>query len=40
MVGETKWEQGMSVFCKAFTTAAVEFLAPEELETARVWVRT
>lgn len=39
IVGETRWQHSMSVFCKAFTTAAVEFFDPDELEIARIWSR-
>jgi hypothetical protein len=33
MVGETKWEKGMSIFCRPFTTAKIK-----DLDKARAWV--
>lgn len=39
LVGETKWQQGMSIFCKPFTTAKVRYFPTEELEAARAWLR-
>ena len=38
MVGDKKWEKGMSVFCKPFTTAKIRFFNPEEIDTARKWL--
>ena len=39
IVGETKWQQGMAVFCKPFTTAKVKYFQSAELEAARAWLR-
>jgi hypothetical protein len=39
MVGETKWQHGMSVFCKPFTTATVRYFERDQLEQARAWLR-
>jgi hypothetical protein len=39
IVGETKWERGMGIFCRPFTTATVKYFELGELETAREWVR-
>ena len=39
-VGDQKWEEGMSKFCKAFTTAEVRFFEPDRIEGAREWLRT
>lgn len=39
LVGETKWQHGMSLFCKPFTTAKVRYFPSEELEAARAWLR-
>ena len=39
IVGETKWESGMAKFCKAFTTASVQFFPHEEIENARAWLQ-
>jgi hypothetical protein len=38
IVGETRWEQGMAVFCKPFTTARIKYFDHSQLETARAWV--
>lgn len=38
MVGETRWERGMSGFCKRFTTAKTPYFERADLESARWWV--
>ena len=38
LVGDKKWEKGMSIFCKPFTTAKVKYFDVKEAETARDWV--
>jgi len=38
IVGETKWEKGMAVFCKPFTTAAIQYFPAEEVAAARKWL--
>ena len=38
MVGDTKWEQGMSFFCRPFTTAKVRYFDSAALEEARAWL--
>ncbi|PWU08881.1 MAG: STAS/SEC14 domain-containing protein [Verrucomicrobia bacterium] len=38
LVGESKWQHGMAVFCKPFTTAKVRYFDTTEAEQARVWV--
>lgn len=38
IVGETKWERGMSVFCRPFTTAAIQYFELGDLEKAREWL--
>jgi hypothetical protein len=38
MVGDTKWEQGMSVFCRPFTTAKIRYFDSAALEEARTWL--
>lgn len=40
MVGETKWQHGMSVFCKPFTTAKIRYFDQGATEEARVWLRS
>lgn len=38
MVGERKWEKGMSVFCKPFTTAKIRYFDRAALAEARAWL--
>ena len=38
IVGETKWEQGMAVFCKPFTTAKVRYFDISKIDEARAWI--
>jgi hypothetical protein len=38
MVGEKKWEKGMSVFCKPFTSAKVRYFDRSLIEDARAWL--
>lgn len=39
MAGETKWQHGMAIFCKPFTTAIVRYFEHDEIESARAWLR-
>ena len=39
IVGDKKWEQGMAVFCKPFTTAKVKYFDKLEIDQAREWVQ-
>jgi hypothetical protein len=39
MVGETKWQKGMAVFCRPFTTAKIKYFDQEQLDEAREWVK-
>jgi len=38
MVGDKKWEKGMSVFCKPFTTAKVRYFKHADIGEARAWL--
>jgi hypothetical protein len=38
IVGESKWEQGMAVFCRPFTTASMKYFDISKLEEARQWI--
>ena len=38
LVGESRWEQGMAVFCKPFTTAKVRYFDVSKLAEARAWI--
>jgi len=37
-VGDKKWQKGMSIFCKPFTTAKVRYFAWSDLAKAREWI--
>ena len=38
LVGDKKWEKGMSWFCKPFTTAEVRYFDKADREAAWLWV--
>ncbi|MBI1246938.1 STAS/SEC14 domain-containing protein [bacterium] len=38
IVGESKWEAGMAVFCKPFTSASVKYFDHTKLEEAKKWL--
>ena len=38
MVGESKWEKGMSVFCRPFTTAKIRYFDRAQAAEARAWI--
>ncbi len=38
IVGESKWEKGMAVFCKPFTTAKVRYFDRSQLDEAKAWL--
>jgi SpoIIAA-like len=38
IVGESKWEQGMAVFCKPFTSAKIRYFDDAKLEDAKNWL--
>jgi hypothetical protein len=38
MVGENKWQQGMAIFCKPFTKAAVRYFEHADAAAAREWL--
>ena len=38
MIGEKKWEQGMAVFCKPFTTAKIRYFDHTKASEARDWI--
>jgi hypothetical protein len=37
VVSETKWQQGMTVFCKPFTAAAIRHFDHTAMNEAREW---
>ena len=38
MVGDKKWEKGMSIFCKPFTTAKIRYFDSAAIAEARKWL--
>jgi hypothetical protein len=40
MVGDRKWEKGMSVFCRPFTTAKIRYFDHTAIAEARAWVES
>ncbi len=40
LVGDKKWEKGMSVFCRPFTTAKVCYFDHTAIAEARAWVES
>lgn len=39
MVGEKKWQEWMSQFCKPFTKAEIRYFQSHEIDQARAWLR-
>ena len=39
IAGESKWQQGMAIFCRPFTGAEIRYFKHAELEQARGWIR-
>jgi hypothetical protein len=40
IVGETKWQHGMAVFCKPFTAARIQYFDRAALGQARAWLNS
>ena len=40
LVGETKWEHGMAVFCKPFTTAKIRYFDHAKADEAKTWIES
>jgi translation initiation factor IF-3 len=38
MVGETKWQHGMAIFCQPFTTASIRYFDHAAIDQARDWI--
>ena len=38
IVGESKWEKGMAVFCKPFTSAKIQYFDHTKLSEATTWL--
>ena len=39
LVGDRKWEAGMAVFCKPFTTAAIRYFDESQYDEANRWIK-
>jgi hypothetical protein len=39
IVGEMKWQKGMVVFCRPFTTAGIKYFDHSQVNEARAWLR-
>lgn len=39
VIGETRWQKGMTAFCRPFTTAAIRYFEHAQLDQARAWLR-
>lgn len=39
LVGDKKWEKGMSIFCKPFTQAMIKYFDLSEIYRAYEWIR-
>lgn len=40
IVGDKKWEHGMAVFCKPFTTAKIRYFDSSAEKDARAWLES
>ncbi len=38
MVGDSKWQEGMTLFCKPFTSAKIKYFDVAEMEAAKSWI--
>ncbi len=38
IVGESKWESGMAMFCKPFTAAKIQYFDHSKLSEAQAWL--
>ena len=38
IVGESRWEHGMAIFCRPFTTAKLRYFDIAKIEEAREWI--
>jgi hypothetical protein len=39
LVGEAKWQHGMSIFCKPFTSAKIRYFDHEVIDEAQAWMK-
>ncbi|MCR9116020.1 MAG: STAS/SEC14 domain-containing protein, partial [bacterium] len=40
IVGESKWEEGMAMFCKPFTSAKIQYFDHSKLSEATSWIES
>lgn len=40
MVGDKRWEQSMSAFCRPFTTALIRYFERSDIDEARTWLES
>jgi hypothetical protein len=40
MVGDKKWEKGMSIFCRLFTSATIRYFDESAIDEARAWLES
>ena len=38
LVGDKRWEKGMSIFCNPFTTAKIKYFDVKDLNQAQLWI--
>ena len=38
IVGESKWQEGMAIFCKPFTAAKIQYFDHTNLDQAEAWI--
>jgi hypothetical protein len=38
VIGEKKWEKGMTTFCKPFTTAKIRYFEKDQGAEAQIWI--
>lgn len=38
VIGEKRWEKGMAIFCKPFTTAKVRYFEHDQAAEAQAWI--
>jgi hypothetical protein len=38
IVGESRWQEGMAIFCKPFTAAQIRYFKQDQLSQAKEWI--
>jgi len=39
LVGETRWQKAMGIFCKPFTKAEIKYFDLNDIDEAYAWIR-